>query len=103
MNHIAGAIAAIARPPSNGVSGTRLRRLIRKPTYASARSIELSVASAIAKHTAAPAVPRIGPARPTRASASASSGICFIPTTAPRNGTKIGAVALIPSRRNWIT
>ena len=24
-NHIAGAIAAIARPPSNGVSGTRLR------------------------------------------------------------------------------
>ena len=31
-NHIHGAIAAIARPPSSGTTGSRLKRLIKKPT-----------------------------------------------------------------------
>ena len=31
-NHIQGAIAAIARPPSSGTTGSRLKRLTRKPT-----------------------------------------------------------------------
>ena len=51
----------------------------------------------------APSVPRIGPARPTRASAVASSPSDFAITAAPRNGMNIGALASIPSRRSWMT
>ena len=50
-----------------------------------------------------PIVPSTGPARPTRASAPASLGSCFIATNAPRNGMNIGALAVTPSRRSWIT
>src|ERR687898_1818202 len=52
----------------------------------------------------APRDPRTGPARPTRASARAFFGICFIVTSAPRKGMNIGAEAGIPSRlscRTW--
>ena len=48
-------------------------------------------------------LPRIGPARPTRASASALSPSEREKIIAPRNGTNIGALALIPSRRSWNT
>ena len=60
-------------------------------------------ASPIARQAAAPSVPRIGPARPTRASASALSPSDLEKMAAPRNGMNIGALALIPSRRSWIT
>ena len=36
-NHIHGAIAAIARPPSSGTTGSRLNRFRKKPVNASAR------------------------------------------------------------------
>ena len=52
---------------------------------------------------AANMLPRIGPASPTRASARALSPRDLALITAPMNGMNIGAVALIPSRRNWIT
>ena len=48
-------------------------------------------------------LPRIGPARPTRASASALSPSERAAMTAPRNGMNIGALALMPSRRSAIT
>src|SRR5829696_9725331 len=51
----------------------------------------------------APIEPSTGPASPTRASASAFFGICFIATNAPRKGMNIGADAGIPSRRNCTT
>ena len=35
-NHIHGAIAAIARPPSSGSTGARLNRFRKKPVKASA-------------------------------------------------------------------
>src|SRR5205807_975871 len=54
-------------------------------------------------HAAEPILPRIGPASPTRASATALSPSDRALTTAPRNGMNIGAVALIPSLRSWIT
>ena len=65
--------------------------------------MSLLVASATAQHTAAPSVPRIGPARPTRASARAFSPSDLAVMNAPRNGTNIGALAFRPSRRSWIT
>jgi hypothetical protein len=61
------------------------------------------VAAASGRHAAAPIEPRIGPARPTRASASALPPSDFDQMTAPMNGTKSGALALIPSRRSAIT
>ena len=48
-------------------------------------------------------LPRIGPASPTRASASALSPSDRALITAPRKGMKIGALALMPSRRSAIT
>ena len=36
-NHIHGAIAAIARPPSSGTTGSRLNRFRKNPVKASAR------------------------------------------------------------------
>ena len=36
-NHTHGAIAAIARPPSSGTTGSRLNRFKKKPVNASAR------------------------------------------------------------------
>ena len=65
----AGAIAAIARPPSSGTTGARLKRLRKKPVKASARQKSSSVAAAIGSSASVASVPRIGPARPTRASA----------------------------------
>ena len=47
-NHIHGAIAAIARPPSSGTTGSRLKRLRKKPVKASARQKSLSVEAAMA-------------------------------------------------------
>ena len=68
-NHIHGVIAAIARPPSNGTTGIRLKRLRKKPVNASA----CQNSSPVAIHSPAgirhAIEPRIGPARPTRASA----------------------------------
>ena len=46
-NHIHGAIAAIARPPSSGTTGSRLNRFRRKPVKASARQMSLPVACQI--------------------------------------------------------
>ena len=43
-NHIHGAIAAIARPPSSGTTGSRLNRFRKKPVNASARQRSLPVA-----------------------------------------------------------
>ena len=68
-NHIHGAIAAIARPPSSGTTGSRLKRLRKKPVNANARHRSLPVACQTTTHAAAPMLPRIGPASPTRASA----------------------------------
>ena len=99
-NHIHGASAAIARPPSSGVTGSRLKRFRKKPVKASACHRSLPVAAAIGRHAAAPIVPRIGPARPTRASASALPPSDFAHTTAPRKGMKTGALASTPSRRS---
>jgi hypothetical protein len=47
--------------------------------------------------------PRIGPARPTLASAAASRPSDLALITAPRNGMNIGALAWMPSRRSWRT
>ena len=102
-NHIHGASAAIARPPSSGVTGSRLNRFRKKPVKASACHRSLPVAEAIGRHAAAPIVPRIGPARPTRASASALPPSDFAHTTAPRKGMKTGALASTPSRRSAMT
>ena len=102
-NHIHGAIAAIARPPSSGTTGSRLKRFRKKPVNASACQNSLPVASHTGTSSAAPSDPRIGPASPTRASAAASSPSDLAATTAPRNGMNIGALASIPSRRSWIT
>src|SRR3954451_15511811 len=101
--HIHGDIAAIARPPTSGTTGSRLNRFRKNPVNASARQKSLPVASAIGMHAAAPIDPRIGPARPTRASASALPPSDFDHTAAPRNGMKTGALAAMPSRRSWIT
>src|SRR5579884_1603355 len=49
---------------------------------------------------AAPMLPRIGPASPTRASASALLPSERDAITAPKNGINIGPLALIPSRRS---
>ena len=102
-NHIHGAIAAIARPPSSGTTGRRLNRFRKKPRYASARKKSLPATSPIARHTAAPRLPRTGPARPTRASATALSPRDLAAMNAPKKGMKVGALALMPSRRSWIT
>ena len=76
---------------------------MKKPKYASAISSELPVSSPTTATAAAPMLPRIGPARPTRASASALSPSDRAVITAPMNGMNIGALALIPSRRSAIT
>src|SRR3954466_3133830 len=102
-NHIHGAIAAIARPPSSGTTGTRLNRLRKKPVKPSASQNSLPVAAPISAHASAPREPSTGPARPTRASASASLPSDLAATTAPRNGMNIGALDLMPSRRSWMT
>ena len=99
-NHIHGAIAAIARPPSSGTTGSRLNRFRKKPVNASARHRSLPVACQMRMQAAAPMLPRIGPARPTRASAVALSPSDLAVITAPRNGMNIGALALMPSRRS---
>ena len=70
---------------------------------ASALKRSLPVASATGISAAAPRLPRIGPASPTRASASALSPSDLAQITAPRKGMNIGAEALMPSRRSWIT
>ena len=70
---------------------------------ASACQKSLPVASQIPSGTSVAIDPRIGPARPTRASAAASSPIDFAEITAPRKGMNIGAEALTPSRRSWKT
>ena len=70
---------------------------------ASARQRSLPVACQTTMQAAAPMLPRIGPARPTRASAVAFLPSDFALITAPRNGMNIGALALIPSRRSAIT
>src|SRR4051794_17448042 len=101
--HIHGDIAAIARPPSSGTTGSRLNRFRKNPVNASPRQKWLPVASAIGTHAAAPIDPRSGPARPTRASASPLPPGDFRRTDAPRNGMKTGALAAMPSRRSWIT
>ncbi len=69
-NHIHGAIAAIALPPSSGTTGSRLNRFRKKPVNASARHRSFPVACQMKMHAAEPMLPRIGPASPTRASAS---------------------------------
>ena len=56
-NHIHGAIAAIARPPSSGTTGSRLKRFRKNPVNASARQKSLPVASAIGMQAAAPIEP----------------------------------------------
>ena len=63
----------------------------------------LPVAAAIGRHAAAPIVPRIGPASPTRASAAALPPSDFAQTTAPMKGMNTGALALTPSRRSAMT
>src|SRR4051794_41917425 len=59
-NHIHGAIAAIARPPSSGSIGIRLKRLMRKPVNASASQKWLPVARPIAAGGERAAVARAG-------------------------------------------
>ena len=102
-NHIHGAIAAIARPPSSGTTGSRLNRFRKNPVKASARHRSLPVTCHTRMHAAAPILPRIGPARPTRASARALPPSERAAITAPMNGMNIGALALTPSRRSAIT
>ncbi len=46
--------------------------------------------------------PRIGPARPTRASAIAEPPSERVPTAAPRNGMNTIPLGLTPSRRSWM-
>ena len=102
-NHIHGAIAAIARPPSSGTTGSRLKRFRKKPVNASALSIRSRDAKPDERATAsAPSEPSTGPARPTRASASALPPSERAPTTAPRNGMKTIPLGLTPSRRSWM-
>ena len=101
-NHIHGAIAAIARPPSSGTTGSRLNRLRKKPVNASARQKSSSVAAAIGSSAAVASEPRIGPASPTRASASALPPSERVPTAAPRNGMNTMPDGLTPSRRSWM-
>jgi hypothetical protein len=101
-NHIHGAIAAIARPPSSGRTGTRLKRFRKKPVKASARRKSLSVASATGISAAVPSVPRTGPASPMRASASALPPSERAPTAAPRKGMNSMKLGLTPSRRIWM-
>src|SRR6201982_1364710 len=84
-NHIHGAIAAIARPPSSGTTGARLKRFKKKPVNASACQYESPVSAHIPTQANAPTAPSTGPARPTRASAAASRPSDFADTTAPRN------------------
>ena len=50
-----------------------------------------------------PSVPRIGPASPMRASASALPPSERAPTAAPRNGMNSIQLGFTPSRRIWIT
>ena len=56
-NHIQGAIAAIARPPSSGTTGSRLNRFRKKPVKASARQRSLPVACQMRMQAAAPMLP----------------------------------------------
>ena len=102
-NHIHGAIAAIARPPSSGTTGARLKRFRKKPVKASARQMSPPPRAAGIRHAAAPIEPRTGPASPTRASASALPPSDFALMRAPRKGMKMGALAGTPSRRSWMT
>ena len=66
--HSDGWMAAIARPPSSGTIGSRLKRLSRKPVEAAARSRSESWSSPSPSTTAAPSVPSTGPASPIFAS-----------------------------------
>jgi hypothetical protein len=54
-------------PPSRNPIGAMLRRLIRKPAYASASRSRESWASPAASTTTAPTPPATGPASETRA------------------------------------
>ena len=69
---------------------------------ASARQKSSSVAGAIGSSAAAASEPRIGPASPTRASASALPPSERVPTAAPRNGMKTMPDGRTPSRRSWM-
>ena len=102
-NHIQGDSAAIARPPSSGTTGSRLKRFKNSPVKTSASQNPSPSLNASGSSARQPSVPRIGPASPTRASAVASSPSDFAMTAAPRKGMNIGALASMPSRRSWMT
>ena len=66
--HSDGWTAAMARPPSSGTIGSRLKRLSRKPVEAAARSRSESGQLAEPEHDGRAEVPSTGPASPTFAS-----------------------------------
>ena len=102
-NHIHGDSAAIARPPSSGDDRQQVEQVQEEAGEGERRqNSRCRVASAIGMHAAAPSEPRIGPARPTRASASGVVAQRLGPHRAPRNGMNTGALASMPSRRSWI-
>src|SRR5579863_350297 len=76
---------------------------MKKPTKANAIKNFDPVAFAQKATTTDAAVPNNGPASPERASWKALRGLPFIPTKAPRNGIKSGAVAGTPCRRSSTT
>ena len=87
----AGWSAAIARPPSSGEIGQRLKRLRKKPMKASAMKKSGRLPRRSPRTRQAPSVPTIGPASATFASRHTSSGSCLSVISAPRNGMNIGA------------
>ena len=87
------------RPPSKGVTGTRLKRFSTRPEYATASSNRLSDASPANSTASAAAVPTNGPAKAIRASCATDSGASLSSIQAPTKGMKVGAPTSSPSRR----
>jgi hypothetical protein len=98
-NQIFGDRIATTRPPSKGVTGTRLKRLMKKPALASASSSGLCCCSASTSTATAPSVPTKGPPKAMRASCSTDIGCSFSSIQAPTKGMKVGRPTLSPERR----
>src|SRR5205807_7389203 len=90
---------AAMREPSSGGNGIRLKRLSRKPTFASAIQYGLPVPAPMAAQASAARRPAAGPPAPLSDSIVGSFGNRLRKITAPRNGMNIGAVAFRPFRQ----
>src|SRR6478735_5436366 len=98
-NHIHGAIAAIARPPSSGTTGSRLKRFRKKPVNASAVQKSWPPTAATTRQAAAP-----GAGGPDAPRAQRLPAQRLAQDAAPHKGDKQGRRGLAPlgAQRNQV-